>query len=488
MGSAAWAGLLLIVAPAHPLSGTTDFDLSNLEGDESECTISQDPRNPDRLFAACNISKRGLFAAYSKNGGVDWTGKTILDQETRKPPLPGELTPACCDPSSTWDSQGHLFLAYISGARDAIVVIMSMDGGATFSPVTRFSGSVDQPTIVAADTTAADAPVAVWLVWNEGGGLDKKKGGGAEMVAAGLKVTAAGIGQFTDRRRIPDTSECSFGDVAIAPDGAVVQVCQRPAGGAGPSTIVVSTNPDPFGSGVFTTVEAAQTNVGGFDFIPAQSLVSVDAEAGLAFDQSGRLYLVYTNAAGLGSDDLNVFVLASNDKGRTWLRPATGPPTPVNDDVSRMSQFLPRIAVDAGSGRIAVCWYDCRKWSAPDPPPPADQVRNRKADLFCATAAAADFPKFSANFQVSDATSISRGSGLEYGDYAGLVYRGGVLRPVWALGTDVSTPPAISSTFDAMTDVVSEAQNPNPTPTPPAIQQGGRKPTRTPRPHGGGGH
>src|SRR5205823_3785787 len=105
-----------------------------------------------------------------------------------------------------------------------------------------FAGSVDQPTIVAANTSAAGAPVAVWIVWNQSG----------QMVARGAAVTGLGaIGAFGPLQTIPGTAGCSFGDVAIAPSGAVVQACQNPTGGQGPATIRVNTKADGLGPNPF---------------------------------------------------------------------------------------------------------------------------------------------------------------------------------------------------------------------------------------------
>ena len=40
---------------------------------------------------------------------------------------------ACCDGQAAWDSFGNLFLVYINASVNQINVILSTDGGATFS-------------------------------------------------------------------------------------------------------------------------------------------------------------------------------------------------------------------------------------------------------------------------------------------------------------------------------------------------------------------
>jgi len=260
------------------LSAGSDVNVSRREDNESECSVSQNPADPRQLFVACNTPGPGLFSARSGDGGVTWSyppndRKVIFDNVDA--PIPA----ACCDPSSTWDSFGNLFLVYIDRWKSRIVIVRSRDGGASFSLVKSYLGSVDQPTIAAANTTDPNAPVALWAVWNQG----FEEAG--QMVAVGAPVkgleTDVSLGE---PQVIPGTENCSFGDVAISRSGAVVQVCQSPTGGEGPARILVNTDPDGFGPLPFGGPrQAATTNVGGVDFIPPQNTMSVDAEAGLAF-------------------------------------------------------------------------------------------------------------------------------------------------------------------------------------------------------------
>jgi hypothetical protein len=457
------AGFLLAGSCARSqVSGTTDVNVSQRAGNQSECSISQNPANPLQLFAVCNTSGPGLFAATSLDGGANWdypdpNDKTIADGDANQGP------PGCCDPSTAWDTFGNLFLAYIGQSRSSIVVALSTDGGKKFSELKQFRGSVDQPTVVAANTSAPDAPVAVWVVWNEGEDpkqpRDQKKGGDKtdkidQMVATGAAVTGLGasaIGSFHEPpQKIPGTERCSFGDVAIAPTGAVVQACENPSGGQGPgATIFVNTDADGLGPGNFgAPVSAATTNVGGIDFIPAQNTMSVDAEAGLAFDNKtgsphfGRLYLVYTEETPDESADLDILLRFSDDNGGTW-KPSQ--PIRVSDDssVPGRSQFLPRIAVDDSSGSISVCWHDCRKSDT-----------NTAMEVFCTAASpAGDPPAFLPNVAISDGGSTSPG-GWEFGDYSGLDYWNGVAHPIWA---DRSNG---KSNFEATTDRVTEGVKP----------------------------
>jgi hypothetical protein len=436
-------------ARAQTLSGVTDVNVSKRAGDETECTISRDPNNPQRLFAACacSMSAAGLFAARSSNGGVDWAyplnpNKTIAYGERGEW---GKIPASCCDPSSAWDSFGNLFLTYLDYWRSAIVLLRSTDGGATFSPLAQYEGNVDQPTVAVA-RPGAGASGAVWIVWNQG---EKQEDGDRidYMMAVGAPVTAQGVGPFGGVQKISDMKHCSFGDVAIGPGGAVALTCQAPTGDQGPTKILVTTDPDGLGTqhNFSTAVKATDTNVGGLDRIPAQYRRAVDAEAGLAFDTKlgsqryGRLYLVYTEKTA-NKDDMHV-MLRYKDNGGSWSQPIR-----VSDDAGGKSQFLPRIAVDPSSGSISVCWYDCR-----------NSAENTAMQVRCTIASPTEpEPKFAASVAISDVSSSAKGVDYEYGDYSGLAYADGVLYPIWVdTATSASQSPK-DTTFEAMTDQVRE--------------------------------
>jgi hypothetical protein len=430
----AWVMLLATsVTPAHAqLTGGADHNTSVKSGHDSECAIAKNPSNHAQLFVLCNTATAGLFAARSTDMGVTWTfpdatDKTIADGDANQGPL------ACCDPNLAWDTFGNLFLTYLSPNGADVVTIVSTDGGLTFTNLASFAGSVDQPSVVAVNTTAPGAPVALWIVWNQAGA----------MVARGAAVTGLGvanIGAFNALQNIPGTNSCSFGDVAVSPAGVVVQTCGTPVPGEGPSNILVNIDADGLGPGNFgAAITATTTNVGGFDFIPPQATRSIDPEAGLAYDNNaasphvGRLYLVYTEETVAENNDTDIMLRWSDNDGATWSAPIR-----VNDDATTRSQFLPKIAVNPLSGNVGVCWHDAR-----------NSATNTAVEIFCSIATRLPAtPAFMANVRISDAASTSNGGGgMDFGDYSGLAYFQGRLHPIWA-GLTATTA------FDAFTDAV----------------------------------
>jgi hypothetical protein len=254
------------------------------------------------------------------------------------------------------------------------------------------------------------------------------------MGAFGAKVSGLGqVGDFSTAEVVPGTNNCTYGDVAIGPVGQVMQVCTLTESGQGGGKLFVNVDPDGLGpAGFGDRVFAADTHVGGFDFIPAQPDRSVDAEPGLAWDRSGgphngRVYLVYTLEQKNESDNTDIFVRYADDGGATWSAPVR-----VNDDGTANSQFLPKISLDPTTGHIAVVWYDARNDLGSGGAGDTDGVPNDDAQFWGAFSN--DGQTFSSNIQISAGTSNSHDAqnGIDYGDYSGLSFFGGIAHPAWA--------------------------------------------------------
>jgi hypothetical protein len=131
-----------------------------------------------------------------------------------------------------------------------------------------------------------------------------------------------------------------------------------------------------------------------------------------------KLYLVYhptltgyTQEPGRSNTDIWVWT-ATPSSGVTW----SGPIRVNNDSLSlKRSQFHPRVAVDANSGKVAVSWYDCRLSGS-----------NSSAHFFAAVSKDS-FATAPVNFQLNPSSS----SGPDFRDYTGLYYYNGVVYPAW---------------------------------------------------------
>ncbi len=397
------------------VAGTVDINISKLSGSDNECAIAKDPTNPLRLAAHCNSLASPWI---SSDGGQTWT-------------VGGSLGSYCCDPNLAWDSFGNLYATFLDNAPDNVVTKISVNGGASFSPLASFSCHlcVDQPSVVAYDGT-------IWIVWNQS----------SNMVARGATVTGLGaVGAFGALQTAPTTGGCSFGDLATSPVSphAVVQVC-GPSGGETGGNIRINVDADGLGAGGFGgSIVATATNVGGFDQIPAQTHRTIDTEAGLAFDRNpssphfGRLYLVYTDELVQESNNTNIMLRYSDDTGATWSAPIQ-----VNTDATTRSQFLPKIASDPLTGNVAICWHDAR-----------NSGTNTAMEEWCDSFTPAGFPTFRGNVRVSDGASVSTDNFMDFGDYSGLTLVDGIAHPIWADSSNsTGDNPNGTSQFDTYTD------------------------------------
>ena len=97
------------------------------------------------------------------------------------------------------------------------------------------------------------------------------------------------------------------------------------------------------------------------------------------------------------------------------------------------SQFLPKIALDPTSGKIAVVWYDARNDLGTGGPGDTNGLPNDDAQ-FWGTFSTDGGDSFKPNIQISAGTSNSHDSGnsIDYGDYTGLSFYGGIAHPAWS--------------------------------------------------------
>jgi len=427
-GGAAARGPALAVVP-------TNVDVSQRAGNESEEAIAVNPTNPNNIVVVTNIQEgvSGLFEGVSFDGGHTWTRKIIAAGDSIGGGADG-LGDSCCDPSLSFDRYGNLFFTYLYNLENVVPVAMSTDGGLTFHVIANIAKPpkppgtkgpsrhgeyrfVDQPTIVAGANS-------VWLIFN----------GGGPMSATGAPVSGPGqVGDFTAPEVIPGTNNCTYGDIAIGLGGKVMNVCTLTETGQGGGKLFVNVDPDGLGpSGFGGRVFVDSTHVGGFNFIPAQPDRSIDAEPGLAWDRTGgahngRVYLVYTLEKQNGSDDTNVYLRYSDSDGATWSNPVR-----VNDDTGANSQFMPKISLDPTTGHIAVVWYDARNDLGLGGAGDTDGVPNNDAQFWGAFSS--DGTSFTPDVQISAGTSNSHdsGNGIDYGDYSGLSYYGGIAHPAWS--------------------------------------------------------
>ncbi|MGH8093992.1 MAG: sialidase family protein [Chthoniobacterales bacterium] len=400
--------------------------MSQKPGNEAETSVAVSHTNPLLITTVSNLESNALFHSWSTDGGRTWQNNVIANGDA--------LGFACCDAQLASDDFGNIFLTYLSSSV-AVKMAISTDGGATFQPLAFLTSlpvglpafpykslaapgqvvSGDQPSI-------ATGPNSVWISWTAFDG---------SIQASGAAVTGLGqVGAFSPAQGITSGNRFGdYGDTAVGPDGQVFVVYQNPTGGQGPATIYGALDPDGLGPQGFGPAQVLQTtNVGGFDYIPAQSGRSIDAEAGLVWDRTGgrhngRLYFIYVSEEPQESNDMDIQMRYSDDNGTTW-----SPSVRVNDDIGTTSQFNPKVAIDATTGKVSVAWYDCRNDKGDHGPGDTNGIPNDDVMIYY-TVTRDGGNTFEPNRRLSVGTSNASDarSGVDYGDYSGFAYYNGTI-------------------------------------------------------------
>ena len=409
------AAMLLLAAgssafpPALFVGG--NINITKLAGSDAEGLIVVNPVNPDQLFFTVN----GFTARRSIDGGFNWTSAA------------SGIDPAkiCCDNVAVWDDFGNLFLADLNlkpgFVVDTIPFFYSVDGGASFKTgKSIYKGDVDQPAIDAGGG-AGGSKRSVWVTWNTAGTI----------YASGAEVKGLGkVGSWSKAQAAPGSATIDtggqFGDVAVGPDGQVLVSWQTSTNTSEdcPCKIYVNLDADGLGKNGFgNDVFVANTNVAKFDYFPAQSNRSVDAEANLAWDRgsgpnAGRVYLVYNDENVDESDNFDVWITHSDNDGATWSTPVK-----INDDGGAKTQFLPEIAVDQSTGNVLATWYDTRNSGG-----------GNDTFQYFASISTDGGDTWSANLQISTGTSNcnNSGDGFDCGDFNWVTFAHGVGFGTWS--------------------------------------------------------
>ena len=252
-------------------------------------------------------------------------------------------------------------------------------------------------------------------------------------------------------RRCPGRTRGAFGDLSVGPQGQVVAAFGNRIGG-GPVTL--SIDPDglgPLGFQDATTVTT--TAVGGFDYIPAAPNWGVDAEAHLAWDESGgphngRLYLAYLDAPPAHLANTTLSAMHSDDAGdcgrprrrsRTTLRahPTSCPGSPWTSPTGTAggAPGTTPVAIRPGSAPATTDRLSNGRWGYAGP-----RTSRSSTGTSNATLAAPPPPTRNTN----------------WGDYTGLAFQNGVMVPVWADNSNSTgdNPAGAGASFDLYTALV----------------------------------
>lgn len=384
---------------------------------EVESHLAINPSNPNHLVAAWQQDRlsdggaRGLATAVSVDGGATWS----TPQASPFTQCAGGVYARASDPWVAVSGTAVLQIgiafsgaALAVGARSAVLVSRSTDGGATWGPAValvdddgnRFFNDKESLTI---DSTDPRYVYAVWdrLDSSEHGVtlLARSTDGGASWSPA-LPIYDPGAGRQT------------IGNVAVTTPEGVVHVFFTELGPAAGNPAVIEGNLAVVRSTDRGVTWSAPTRIAQLlavgTRVPSQTSIVVRAGEVLgAFAASpvdGTLYAAWQDSR-FASGARDAIVLArSTDGGSTWNAPVT-----VNANTA-VPAFTPTLAVLPG-GLVGVTYYDFRQAGTPTFQPTDFWLAvSRDGTTWRET-------RLAGNFDLLDAPNAN---GLFVGDYQGL--------------------------------------------------------------------
>ncbi|MHB8522642.1 MAG: PKD domain-containing protein [Limisphaerales bacterium] len=471
------------------VSPTTIANVSHMAYHEGEPTIAVNPIYPSRVvvfaqrpYGSLTSQGLGIMKSLSTDGGSTWTDSSIIatgsdylsDGVHHLPQSGGG------DVCAVYDKFGTLYLSYLTHCCDGqpmgVAVLYSSDDGATWSQVggntgsntftTQFSGGVvDQPWL-ATGPSGTSAPYSLWICYVDGW-TDYSTGFPTPhkyIKVSGAAISNLGsVGAFAAPQTISTTDGIFYDGqrIAVSPSGQIMCIFQD-----GQTGIYFSVNqgglatPSSFSA---ATLLRQNASVKWNYHIPAEPTRNIDIGASVAFDcyqnssHKGRAYVVYTDAPSAAPYDTDIYILRGdyNSSSGMWswtVAKGNGAGNKINDESNGTSQFWPAIAVDQGTGNLAVSWYDCRN----DP-----NNENVQVQYFGAVSTDGG-DTFSPNLQLtpghSDATRLNwtytvngvptTESAVDFPDYTALAYAGGYVYAVWS---DNSNMPAVPNADNGTT-------------------------------------
>jgi hypothetical protein len=384
---------------------------------EVESHLAINPSNPNHLVAAWQQDRlsdggaRGLATSVSVDGGATWS----TPQASPFTQCAGGAYERASDPwvavSGTTALQiGIAFTgaALATGARSAVLVSRSTDGGATWGPAVtlidddgnRFFNDKESLTVDSTD------PRHVYAVWDR---LDPSEHG----VTLLARSTDGGVNWSTAMPIYdPGAGRQTIGNVAVTTPDGLVHVFFTELGPAAGNPAVIEGNlavirSSDRGATWSAPVRISQLLAVGTR-VPAQASITVRAGEVLgtfaASPADGTLYAAWQDSRFTGGAHDAIVLARSTDGGVTW-----GAPVAVNASTA-VPAFTPTLAVLSG-GLVGVTYYDFRQ---------AGTTTFQPTDFWLAVSRDGTTwreTRLAGNFDLLDAPNAN---GLFVGDYQGL--------------------------------------------------------------------
>ena len=374
-----------------------------------EPSIAIDPTNPDRIVAGAVLD----YVYVSEDAGKSWS----RDRLTSKLGVFG-------DPCVVAGPQGDFYYAHLSdpageGWRsdallDRIVVQHSKAGNAVGERWSKGSGAglngtKDQDKEWLAVSPSGDRVALCWTEFDHYG---------SEAAGDSTRILCSTTGRKAKKWSEPVSvsameGNCLDGDSTV--EGAVpVWIDEMTLGVAWAHGEHIRWNVSEDAGVTFRSYEQYIADIiGGWD----QVILGIGRANGMPVTgvaregvHAGRVYVNWTDQRN-GPFDTDVWIIWSDDKGKTWSEPVR-----VNNDPPGKHQFFTWMAVDPVTGHVHIVFYDRRM---------SDRTATQ---VYVATSA--DGGKNWINHRVSETAFVPSEESF-FGDYNNISAYGGRVRPIW---------------------------------------------------------
>lgn len=401
--------LLAILVP-YLIIGQTKFQVVTIPaaskhaywGTQSEPAIAINPKNTQEIAAASILDEY----YYSLNGGKTWVSKKIKSKYG-----------VWGDPVLLFDTSGAIHYFHLANYSETSWIDRIVCQTAPSLELPFDEGTFPAPNGAKAQDKhwVVLNPVnnEIYMTWTQ---FDKY--GSANPLDSSVILFSKSIDQgksWTKPLRISTVAgNCLDGDNTV--EGAVPAIG---ANGeiyvtwAGPNGLAFQTSTDG-GKTWLKKERIIQNQVGGWEFdIPG--LNRANGLPILLSDNSnsssrGALYLNWCDQRN-GSDNTDVFIARSNDKGKTWTNPIK-----VNQDNSKKHQFFTWPAIDQSTGNIYIVYYDRRNH------------QDLKTDVYVSISK--DGAMSFEDQRISD-KPFKPSKKKFFGDYINIASEKGVIRAIW---------------------------------------------------------
>lgn len=401
-------------------------------GDETSIAIN--PANPEMIAASANL----ISYFWSVDGGESWNSKPMES-----------IYNVWGDPCVIFDKSGRLYYGHLSNPSppnlpfsnwiDRIVVQTSDDAGATWIDdvgVGYTEGKQQDKEWIATDMTNSQHSGNIYMSWTEFDSYGSNNLSDSSRILF-ARSTNRGVSWSSPVRISEHAGDCIDDD--NTPEGAVPAV-----GPDGEVYVVWSFDNkiwfDKSTDGGLTfgkdTVIAAQP--GGWNY-DVHGIKRCNGLPVTHCDISnspyrGTIYTLWTDQRN-GEKDVDVFIIKSTDKGKTWTEPKK-----VNNDKSKTTQFFCWLAVDPITGYVYAIFYDRRNY---------DDCRT---DIYVAKST--DGAETFDNYKINDEPIyFDCAENIWIGDYSGIAAYDGLAYGIW---TEPGKNNAESEVWFAQVDGISD--------------------------------